>query len=508
MNESMRLGQAAIQNKNLPEALRWFNQAAKENPKDPQVLACLGQTLCWQGKKDQGLKHLRQSGQLLAKKAKKNRDVKLVVDLADQLQHWNDYQGSAELCKLAIQIDPKYVRGFQLLALSHSRLNQKKQALLAGKQALKLVPENAMLSILVATLEITNGDLESARQRLEKTLQNARLTPEEQFRAHKELARVLDKLGSYDQVFTHLHAAGEVSPQLPEVQRQDARMVPSMLETYSREFDHDLLGRWAKTDFPTNRPAPVFVLGFMRTGTTLTQEVLGAHPEVFVADETDLIMTTVNELKRMFNHKGNIPEMLKQLDLNGVLHLREFYWQRAESLFGDNIGSKLFLDKTTMNSIDIGLINCIFPDAKLVFLLRDPRDVCLSCFMQTMIPTPSTVHLLTWQSTANFYAQVMDWWVTIKPKLTIDYIEFRYEDAVFDFEASFRKVFDFLGLEWDPGVADFHKNAVGKAIASPSFSQVAQPLYSSSVGRWKRFVSEYAAISKQLQPYIDSNGYT
>jgi len=125
-----------------------------------------------------------------------------------------------------------------------------------------------------------------------------------------------------------------------------------------------------------------------------------------------------------------------------------------------------------------------------------------------MIPTPSTVHLLTWQSTANFYAQVMDWWVTIKPKLTIDYIEFRYEDAVFDFEASFRKVFDFLGLEWDPGVADFHKNAVGKVIASPSFSQVAQPLYSSSVGRWKRFVSEYAAISKQLQPYIDSNGYT
>jgi len=507
MSESMRLGQAAIQNKNLPEAVHWFSQAAKESPKDPQVLACLGQTLCWQGRKEEGIKHLRQSGELLAKKAKKNRDVKLVVDLADQLQHWNDYQGSAELCKQAVQINPKYVRGFQLLALSHSRLNQKKQALQAGKQALKLIPENAMLSILVATLEITSGDLESSRQRLDKVLTNPLLKPEEKFRAHKELARVLDKLGCYDQVFSHLHAAGEESKGLPEVQKQDVQMVPNMLSTYKNEFDSDLLGRWAKTEFPANRPTPVFVLGFMRTGTTLTQEVLGAHPEVFVADETDLVMATVGELKRMFNHKGSIPEMLKQLDLNGVLHLREFYWQRAESLFGDSIGSKLFLDKTTMNSIDIGLINCIFPDAKLVFLLRDPRDVCLSCFMQTMIPTPSTVHLLTWESTADFYAEVMDWWATVKPKLTMGFIEFRYEDAVFDFEPAFRKVFDFLGLEWEPGVADFHKNAVGKVIASPSFSQVAQPLYSSSVGRWKRFEPEYAAISKQLQPFIEAYGY-
>ncbi|MGY6276968.1 tetratricopeptide repeat-containing sulfotransferase family protein [Methylomonas sp. MgM2] len=507
MSESMRLGQAAIQNKNLPEAVRWFSQAVKENPKDPQVLACLGQTLCWQGNKDEGLKHLRQSGQLLAKKARKNRDVKLVVDLADQLQHWNDYQGSADLCKLATQIDPKYVRGYQLLALSHSRLNQKKQALSVGKQALKLVPDSAMLSILVATLEITAGDLESARRRLEKVLHNIGLSAEEKFRAHKELARVLDKLGAYEQVFTHLHAAGKVSSELPEVQRQDARMVPSMLEIYNREFDRDLLGRWTSIDFPPNQPAPVFVLGFMRTGTTLTQEVLGAHPEVFVADETDLIMATVNELKRMFNHKGNMPEMLQRLDFDGVLHLREFYWQRAKSLFGDNIGSKLFLDKTTMNSIDIGLINCIFPDGKLIFLLRDPRDVCLSCFMQTMIPTPSTVHLLTWEGTAQFYAQIMDWWATVKTRLSMEFIEFRYEDAVFDFEASFRQVFDFLGLEWDAGVADFHKNAVGKVIASPSFSQVAQPLYSSSVGRWKRYESEYAAILDTLKPFIEAYGY-
>jgi hypothetical protein len=101
----------------------------------------------------------------------------------------------------------------------------------------------------------------------------------------------------------------------------------------------------------------------------------------------------------------------------------------------------------------------------------------------------------------------MDWWMTVKPQLTMDYIEFRYEDAVFRFEPAFRKVFDFLALDWDPAVADFHKNAAGKYIASPSFNQVAQPLYSSSVGRWRPYEAEYAAISGYLQPFISEFGY-
>jgi len=507
MSQFMQLGQAAIQKSNIAEAVDWFTKALEENPKDPQVMACLGQSLCWQGKREQGIVHLRQSGQLLLKKARKNRDTKLALDLAEQLQHWNDYAGALEVCKQAVQINPGFVRGYQLLALTHSRLNQKKSALAAGRKALQLVPDSAMLTILLATLEAANGLTEAARHRLEKVLQNPLLTPEEKFRAHKELARFLDKLGLYDQVFPHLHASAEVSPRLPEVTRQDANLVPRMLEINKTGFDRELLGRWSTTAFPLDQPAPVFLLGFMRTGTTLTQEVLGAHPEVFVADETDLIVTVVNELNRLSNNQGSVPEQLRKLDLAGALHLRAFYWNRARSLYGDKIGSRLLLDKTTMNTIDLGLINCLFPDAKLVFLLRDPRDICLSCFMQTMIPTPSTVHLLSWQATARFYAQVMDWWMTVKPRLTMDFFEFRYEDAVFQFEPAFRKVFDFLGLDWDPAVADFHKNATGKYIASPSFNQVAQPLYSSSVGRWRHYEKEYAAISAWLQPFISEFGY-
>ena len=507
MNPFMQLGQAAVQNKDFGSAVEWFAKAAADNPKDPQIKACLGQSLCWLGKKNEGLAHLRQSGQLLLKKARKSRDIGLALDLADQLQYWSDFPGSLEVCRQAVQINPGAVRGYQLLALTHSRLNQKKSALAAGRQALKLVPNSAMLAILLATLEAADGLNLEAKQRLEKVLQNPLLTIEEQFRAHKELARILDKLGDYDQVFAHLHAAAEIAPRLPEVKRQDPDLVPNMLASHRREFDRELLGRWSNTCFPDDQPAPVFLLGFMRTGTTLTQEVLAAHPNIFVADETDLIASVVKELNRLSNGQGSLAEQLRQLDLAGVLHLRRFYWHRARALFGEKIGKRLLLDKTTMNTIDLGLINCLFPDAKLVFLLRDPRDVCLSCFMQTMTPTPSTVQLLSWDGTARFYAQVMDWWLTVKPQLTMDFIEFRYEDAVFDFEPAFRKVFDFLNLGWDPAVTEFHKHAAGKYIASPSFNQVAQPLYSSSVGRWRRYQSQYPVVADYLQAFIGEFGY-
>ena len=502
----MQRGYIAMQSKNLAEASEWFQKAVEETPKDPQAWACLGQSLCWLGRRDEGIAHLRRSGSLLLKKARKTRDVAQALLMVDQLQYWSDYAGALELARQVVQVNNAEVRGFQLLALTYSRLNQNKQALAAGKQALRLVPDNSMLNILQATLEAADKQYEPARRRLEKVLQLA-LTPEETYRAHKELAVILDKIGEYGQVFTHLHASAEVSALLPEVKSQDAALVPAMLKTNQAEFDAELLGRWTGAEFPHDPPAPVFVVGFMRSGTTLTQEVLGAHPDVFVADETDLIIGVVHELERMLPSLPNTPQRLRHLDLDGAKHLRRFYWDKARQRFGDKIDRQVFLDKTTMNTIDLGLINCIFPDAKVVFVMRDPRDVCLSCFMQIMIPTPSTVHLLTWRGTADFYAQTMAWWMLVKRRLTVPFIELRYEDAVSQFEPSFQRVFDFLGLAWDPSVADFHRRAEGRYIASPSFSQVAQPLYSSSVARWKRYEAEFAPVAGLLRPFITAFGY-
>ncbi len=506
MNDYLSRGQAAIQARNTEEAIKWFEFAVKEDPKDAQSLACLGQAQCWHGRIKDGLTYLRLAGRFLEKKAKKKRDTKELVMLAEQLQFWNDYEGSLDLLKSTVQIKPNEVRGFQLLSLAYSRLNQGRDALTAGKRALKLAPENMVLNILLATLEAAEGRVDSAKIRLEKVLR-ASFSAEEKYRAHKELATLLDKEGLYDQVFEHLHVAAGFAKRLPEINKQNKLLVPNMLEANKAGFDRELLGRWSVEEFKQELPAPVFLMGFMRSGTTLSQEVIGTHGDIIVADEPDLIVAMRNELNRISEYQGTTPEQLKALDLSAIKELRAFYWRRAQGRFGDDIGSKMFLDKTTMNTIDIGLINCVFPDAKVVFVTRDPRDVCLSCFMQVMAPTPATVHLLDWRSTAEFYAAVMDWWMYIKQSLTLEWIEFRYEDAVLRFEATFRPVFDFLGLSWEENAIEFHKNASKKIIVSPSFNQVSRPLYQSSLARWKNYESEFGSIIDVLDPCIKAFRY-
>jgi len=498
--------QAAVKAHNHAQAVQWFEKALGENPEDAQAKVGLGQSLCNVGRRDEGTACLRQVGQHFLQVARQSGDISQLLDLTAQLQHWSDFPGALDLGKQAVQINDTDVRGFQLLTLTYSQLNKTSDALAAGQRALELDPENSMMHILQGSLEADAGLNAAAKLRLEDVL-TYELTAREEFRAHKELARVLDKLGEYDQVFPHLHASAGFSSALPEISRQNTAFVPSMLKANKLGFDRELLSRWSGTAFPQELPAPTFLVGFMRSGTTLTQEVLDAHPGVFVADEADFIWAVHRELHQMDKSKGGTAEKLGRLDLAGVIHLREFYWNRVRQRFGDSIGDRLLVDKFTMNTIDLGLINFIFPDAKVVFVMRDPRDVCVSCFMQLMVPSPTTVHLLTWQGTAEFYAMVMDWWMYIRQQMTLGFIEFRYEDAVTQFEPTFRKVFDFLGLSWDAGVADFHKRAAGKFIATPSRTQVTQPLYASSVTRWRHFESEFAPVADLLEPFVRAFHY-
>jgi len=363
-----------------------------------------------------------------------------------------------------------------------------------------------MMQVFLGSLEADAGLNDDAKHRFEKAL-SLPLNVREEFRAHKELARVLDKLSEYDQVFSHLHAAGTLSASLPEYSSQDAALIPNMLKANKAGFGRELMARWSGTDFAQDQPAPTFLIGFYRSGTTLTQEVLGAHPDVFVADEVDFVWAMQRELHQMDKSNTSTVEKLRRLDLLGVKHLRDFYWNRVRQRYGHSIGQRVFVDKFTMNTIDLGFINCIFPDSKVVFVMRDPRDVCLSCFMQLMVPTPATIQMLSWSGTAAFYAQVMGWWMHIKQQMTLGFIEFRYEDAVTQFEPTYRKVFDFLGLSWDPDVIDFHKHAGEKAIASPSRNQVTQPLYSSSVARWRHYESEFAPVAELLLPFVSAFNY-
>jgi len=169
--------------------------------------------------------------------------------------------------------------------------------------------------------------------------------------------------------------------------------------------------------------------------------------------------------------------------------------------------SKRFIDKVALNSIDAGFISVIFPEANILFALRDPRDVCLSCFMQPFTASPATVNLLSWQGVARQYSAVMDLWLYLREIIQPRYLELRYEDTVSDFEATYRRVFDLLNVDWRPEVTEFHQRAHGRYIHTPSFAAVSQPLYNSAVARWRRYESHFDTILPELNRFIEVFGY-
>jgi Flp pilus assembly protein TadD len=503
---SLARAQVAVKAKNHSEAVEWFKKALAEAPADQSIRVKLGQSLYAAGRDIEGAEQLAEAGRQIIEAAKRSLDVKPLLELTARMQQLSDFSAALRLGNEAIAIDPSSFFAFQQLAVSYSQLNRTQDALQAGERALALAPDHQMMHILQASLEADANQTEAARLRLETVLTQT-LSPREEFRARKELARVQDRLGRFDQVFGNLHKAAACSISLPEFASQNKSLVPKMLSVNTSDFDKELLGRWSASEFPKDQPPLVFVLGFMRSGTTLTQEVLDAHPDVLVADEVDFVWTVHRELHRMNPSNASTAEKLGLLDFKGILHLRDIYWRRVHQRYGDRLAGKIFVDKNAMATVDLGLINVIFPDAKVVFVMRDPRDICVSCYMQLMVPSPSTVHLLSWEGTAEFYASVMNWWIHIRKEMSLPFVEFRYEDAVLQFEPTFKRVLDFMGCGWDASVADFHIRASKKFISTPSRKQVSQPIYTSSVTRWRNFEGEFAGIANLLTPYVKAFNY-
>lgn len=501
---AMQQGMAAARARNPFAASEWFRRELAERPENLAAKAWLGQSLCVIGQLVEGLALLRSAAAGLLERAHGNdMTFSQALEAIAGLQQWGDMEGALAPARRAAALAPEDARAHRTLAITCGQLNLTDEALAEGEASLALDPD-PMMQVMQASMESDAGRRAEAWTRLQRVL-SGRPGPRVAFRAHKEAARALDGLGRHGEVFAHLDAAAVLAPRAPELTALDPRIVPRAIEANHATYDADLLSRFAGERFEA--PAPAFIMGFYRSGTTLAQTVLATHADAFVADEAHLVGDVQRELFRIVPEGAGVADRLRQLDKAGVERLRAHYWDRVRLRYGEAAKRSVFIDKFTMNTLDLGLINTVFPDARLLFMLRDPRDVVLSAMLQLLPPTPATIHLLTWRGAASFYAAVMDWWLTVQPMLTVRTEVVRYEDAVAEFEPTFRRVFDLVGLPWTEVARDFHAQAAGRFIASPSRSQVSQPLYDTAVQRWRPYAERYADVCDVLDPLSDALGY-
>jgi hypothetical protein len=165
------------------------------------------------------------------------------------------------------------------------------------------------------------------------------------------------------------------------------------------------------------------------------------------------------------------------------------------------------VDKNPELTMLLPLVARVFPEMKIVFALRDPRDVVVSCFMQQLPLNAVSVHYLTLEGAANKYATTMRAWLKVRDMIKNPWLEVRYEDTVADLEAQARNVLGFLDLPWDDAVLQYHRRAQRKHIHSPTYEAVTKPVYSSSIGRWRNYAKQLDPVLETLQPFVDAFGY-
>lgn len=496
----------AVANGQLGHAEFCYREVIKSKPNDPESLAGIGQALCWQRKRSAGKEYLQKAARQLIRLSHKNRQPQALLQLSEQLQHWGDINTALELARLSLRLAPESAHAMNNLALCLLRINRTEEALATALKASELMPGQAASQILVALLESETGQLETARERLEKVIATCQ-EPEQTARAWLELGAVKDKQNDYNEAFKAFTRAAELHASLHAVRAIDVTEIFNNLARNQSGFDQTLLNRWQAADFADGHHPPGFLLGFLRSGTTLAEQVLGAHPDIVVSDENDFIFETIQELARISGITDNIPESLRKISLSEARQLRAFYWQRVFEEYGKDALRKCFVDKLSLNSIELGFIATLFPEARILFALRDPRDITISCFQQAFTLSRATVNLLSLEDIARQYAAVMDLWLHLRKHIQPSYHELRYEDTVTDFENTFRSVFTLLGVDWRPEVLLYHQRAKGRYISTPSFAAVSRPIYKTAVARWQHYAQHLEPVMPILNPYIQAFGY-
>ena len=322
-----------------------------------------------------------------------------------------------------------------------------------------------------------------------------------------EKGRLLDQMGHYAEAFA-AYEAGKARLREATGTVYLAAHAQQMAARLKGFFTAERLRTLPRAAVRADLAQPLFVLGFPRSGTTLTEQTLTAHPRIAAGDELPFIAEITNLMPRMLESPLSYPEALAELwmgdhrdDLN---NLRDHYFRRVAQLGIVPEGAAWFTDKMPLNEFDLGLIALVFPQSPLIHVIRHPLDVVLSAFSNLLTHGYFCAYAL--ESVAQHYALTMDLVEHYRREMNLRYLPVRYEDMVDDQEASIRRILTFIGESFDPRCLDFHENR--RYARTASYAQVTEKLYDRSRFRYRHYLSQLQPVLPILAPVIERLGYT
>jgi len=425
-------------------------------------------------------------------------------------RNFGRYEMAKRYFERAIEQPEATADTFVKLAELCERFRLVEQARELVERAAKLEPGNALARLVQARLERVAGRLEEAERILGTLLaEKSANTWSTRIRGWYELGGILDRQGRFDEAMSAWLTAKEMlKPGATQfIAAQES--VHRQLQEAAHNITESMLRRWhdLRSSLPRQRRLAL-LCGHPRSGTTLLEQVLDSHPEVISAEETPIFYETYVTLKREFPEATPISKVLESATRERLLQARENYF-RCMNLFHDQrVGERLLIDKNPSLTTLIPAVIRIFPETKFLVALRDPRDVCLSFFMQPLPLNLTSAAYLTLEGTVSEYAALMGIWTSIGPRMQNPSLEVRYEELVEDLESVSKRVLEFLGLAWDERVLHFDEHARQKLVRSPTYSDVTKPVFKGAIGRWRNYQKYLEPWMDKLRPFIERFGYT
>jgi tetratricopeptide (TPR) repeat protein len=503
----LRSGNKAFNEGNYKHAIEIYRHALKLAPGEPDLLNGLGASLLKTGLYREAEQHLRQA-------VAANRDgVEAHCNLGTLLRLVGNIDESEQELRRALKLRPNYIAARSSLGWTLIVLGRFRDARARFEKVLKAAPQHADALFGLGQIAKTEGRFTEAESFFRRALDvdpgltgafaalatlrkmtaadadwlkrarelraEFRLSPMDEAELLFSIGKYHDDVGEFDEAFKSYQSANELMKTASAPYNRKGRDV--FVDDLIRAYSKDTMATIVEVGADSNKP--VFVLGMPRSGTSLTDQILASHPSIKSAGELEFWYNAVGE--------HYVKTRTGVLDATTRKKAAEDYLRLLHTRAGE--GSRL-IDKTPVNSDFIGIIYSVFPNARFIYLERDPIDTCLSCYFQNFVASMSYCKDLS--DLAHYYKahrRLMKHWQSVLPPESMLVVP--YEGLVADQQEWTRKMLDFLGLEWDDRCLSFHETE--RPVNTASTWQVRQKIYTRSVGRWqsyKKFVGPLKAL--------------
>lgn len=488
-----------------------YRQVLDSDPENPDALHLLGLIASRTGRHAEAIDHIRralgrqpdnvtfqknlaivyhQSGDL-EKSARTNarvlqlapQDSSVRLELGKTLLAQNRLQHGITVLSQLLETNPNHTAARQHLICAHRQMGDRIEVERQCRKLIELEPANTRAFFSLSELPLDAKTQQHDMHRLNELLSTNCLGDEQRKDAHFALGNLYDRSNQFDLAFEHYALANRLKGAIfdPDLH---AQVVSSLIETFSRKLFSSINVTGSDTE------QPLFIIGMQRSGTTLVEQIVSSHPQVYAAGELPTLSRLAAKLPELIGTSLPYPRAVARLDHHAAKLLASAY---LDSLPGEASKFQRVTDKRNSNFHYLGLISLLFPNARVIHCQRDPLDTCLSSFFQNF---DHVVHSFDLRHLGLYYRQyerLMKHWAQAAP---IQIYSVRYEELVRDQQAATRRLLGFCGLDWHECQTRFESN--GRPVNTASLWQVRQPIHQRSVDRWKNYERHLQPLKEAL----------